>query len=104
MVYHFVISTQTGVFIFYGIKAMGATGNYLFYLGTIKYLNIHHSLHLEQKLITRTFGRIAGAAFFGTQNRKAYAYVLHYLADVAGFFLCTLIKTASTANPKQYFG
>ena len=37
---------------------------------TIQHLNVHHSLHLEQKLITCAFRRIAGTAFFRTQNSK----------------------------------
>src|SRR5665213_1369939 len=103
MMDHFIIAAQTGIFIFNGIKTMGAAGYYLFNIVAIEYVYIHHRLHLEQEFISRTFGRVAGTAFLGTQNRETDAHMVQYLANITGDLLRTFIKTTCTAHPKQYF-
>src|ERR1700748_1199336 len=100
MMDHFVIATQFRVFIFDRIKTMRTTGYYLFNIITVQYLYIHHSLHLEQELITRTFGRVTGAVLFGTQNRKADTHMIQYLANITRDTLCTFVKAAGATYPE----
>src|SRR6185503_9691104 len=101
MMDHFIIATQSGILIFDGVKAMGAAGHDLFDVVTIQHLYVHHSLHLEKKLIPRALGRVAGAAFFRSQNGILNPDMLQYFANVAGDLLRALVKTARTAYPKQ---
>jgi hypothetical protein len=102
MMDHLVIAAQTGVLVFDGIKAMRTTRDYLFDIVTIQHLYIHHSLHLEQELVTRAFGRVAGTGFLGSQYREAYAHMVQYFADIAGNTLRAFVETAGTAYPEEY--
>src|ERR1700712_4591538 len=102
MVYHFVSAAQTGVFIFNGVETMRAAGYYPFNIVAVQHLNIHHGLHLEQKLVTCPLGRVADTAFLGTQNREADTHMLQYFANVAGYLLRPLIKASRAAHPKKY--
>src|SRR5436305_13995118 len=103
MVYYIIITTQTRICVPDGVKTMRTAGYYFFYVIAVKYLNIGHGLHLEQKFVAGTLGRVAGAAFLGTQYSETDTYMMQYFTYITGYFLCPLVKTTCTANPEQYF-
>jgi hypothetical protein len=102
MMDHVIITAKAGVFIFYGVKAMGTAGYDFFYFIAIQHLNIGHGLHLEKKLIACTFCGVAGTAFFGAKYCEIHTDMLQDLTDITGDLLCAFIKTTCTTNMGSY--
>ena len=100
MMYHLVTPTKAGIFIFQGIKTMGAGRNHFFHLIGVQHLNIGHRLHLEQKFVTGPFCRISRTALFGSQHGKTYIGLVQNLDKGLRYFFCPIVKTSRAAHPK----
>ncbi len=104
VVHNFIIATKPWILIFYSVKTMWASSNYLLYFITVQHFNICHCLHLEKKFISSPFCGIAGATFFSSQNGKIYICFIEQFHKGFGYFLCTVVKAPCATYPKQYFG
>src|SRR5258708_7771659 len=101
MVQYLVSATQRGVFVLNRIKAMGATGYYIFNSVTVKYGNVIHSLHLKEKFVASPFRRVTRTGFFCAQNSKLNTCIMKYTNYGNSYFFCSVVKATCAANPKK---
>jgi hypothetical protein len=104
MVNYFIITAQVGIFIFQGIEAVGASGYDFLHPVHIERFYIADGLHLKQKFIASTTGRVAGAVLFCAQYGKLNAHLVQYLADGSSYFFVSFVERAGAAYPKNDFG
>jgi len=100
---HFVLSAQFRVFVAEGVETMGTGRNNFFDSVGIQGADVLGGLHLKEKFIAGTTGWIAGAGFFGAQDRKRQTCMLEDLGDGEGDFFGPVVKAARTAHPKKVF-
>ena len=104
VVHYFVIPAQCRVFVFDSVETVRTGGYYFGYLIVVEYLDVHHCLHLEEKFIACTFGRVAGATLFGAEYSKAHTCFLQEVGKGSDDAFSSVVKTTSTAYPEEYFG
>ena len=69
----------------------------------VKSVDVFQGQLLEQKLVTCTPRRVAGAAFRLAQNRELHTCCVEQLDDGAGSALAIIIKRSRTPHPEQVF-
>ena len=83
---------------------MWTSGYYLSNMVAVQHFDIRHCLHLEEKFVTCTLGRVAGTTLFGAEYGKAHPCFLQEVSKGFDNALGAVVKTTSTAYPEEYFG
>ena len=86
---------------FQRIETMGTGGDYFFNVIVIQRFDVFLGRHLVQHFISDTSGKVAGAFFFHTQDRKADICLLQYPNQAGRHFLGSIIKGAGTSDPEK---
>ena len=97
-------AAQFRVFVLEGIKAVGTPGDDALDAVSVQCGDVLGRLHLVEKLIAGSFGRITGAGFLLTEHGKRRFGGVEDARDGLGDAFGTVIKAARTTHPEEYIG
>src|SRR5690554_23773 len=100
MVFHRIVASQLGIFIFDGVEAMGASGHDRADVVSVEHLDVVERLYLEEEFVSRTAGRVTGTALLRAQHGKIDVQRLQDLDKGARHPLTAVVEGTGAANPK----
>src|SRR5690606_20725588 len=98
---HLVVATELRVLVHQRVEAVGALGDDLLHAHAVERLDVLHGEHLEDVLVARTAGGVAGAVLLRSEDGEVDAGPLHELGHGLGDLLILVVEAAGATDPVE---
>ena len=99
-----VVPTELRILVGQRVEAVGALGDDLLDAHRVERLDVLHRQHLEDVLVARTSGRVAGAHLARAENGERDAGPVHQLREGLADLLVLVVERSGAADPVQVLG
>ena len=101
VVHDLVVAVELGVLVLQGVEAVRALRDDLLHAETVERLDVLHREHLEDVLVARAAGAVAGAHLARAEDREVDAGALEELGHRPAGLLVAVVEAARAADPVQ---